>query len=80
MAAVIAAGYEGQRKFEQAAERYRAAAEATSLPSEKASMRANEARALMAAGKAESARAIWAELVTIRSARWQTRRASGSES
>lgn len=62
MAAVIAAGYEGQRKFDQAAERYRAAAEATNLPSERAAMKANEARALMAAGKAEAARTIWAEL------------------
>lgn len=61
-AAAIAAGLEGQRKFADAATRYREAAAASELASEKASLRASEARALMAAGKSADARAIWAEL------------------
>ena len=60
--ALIAAGFEGQRKFAEAAARYRAAANASKLSSEKASLRAAEARALMAAGKSAEARAIWTEL------------------
>ena len=60
--ALIAAGLEGQRKFVEAAARYRAASGASKLASEKASLRASEARALMAAGKSEEARVIWAEL------------------
>jgi predicted negative regulator of RcsB-dependent stress response len=60
--ALIAAGLEGQRKFVEAAARYRAASAASKLASEKASLRASEARALMAGGKSEEARVIWAEL------------------
>lgn len=60
--ALIAAGLEGQRKFAEAAARYRAASGASTLPSEKAALRANEARALTAAGKGAEARAIWTEL------------------
>ena len=60
--ALIAAGLEGQRKFAEAAARYRAAAGATTMASEKAALRANEARALTAAGRTDDARAIWAEL------------------
>ncbi len=62
--ATIAAGLEGQRKFADAAARYGAAATASALPSEKSALRANQARALMAAGKSEAARAIWTELST----------------
>ena len=61
-AAAIAAGLEGQRKFVDAAARYREAAGAAALASEKATLRASEARALMAGGKRVEARAIWAEL------------------
>ena len=60
--AMIAAGLEGQRKFADAAARYREAAKASRLAGEQATLRANEARALMAAGKNADARAIWAEL------------------
>jgi predicted negative regulator of RcsB-dependent stress response len=60
--ALVAAGLEGQRKFAEAAARYRAAAGATKLASEKAALRASEARALTAAGKPAEARAIWTEL------------------
>ena len=61
-AATIAAGLEGQRKFVDAAARYREAAATAELASEKAMLRASEARALMAGGKGADARVIWAEL------------------
>ena len=60
--ATLAAGLEGQGKFAEAAARYQEAAKASRLAGEKASLRASEARALMAAGRRDAARAIWAEL------------------
>lgn len=56
------AGYEGLKQFDKAAEEYRAAAELTRFPNDAAAFNANAARAFMAGGKSDSARAIWAEL------------------
>ena len=61
-AATVAAGLEGQRKFVEAAARYREAASVSTLSAEKSSLRASEARALMAAGGGDQAQVIWAEL------------------
>jgi predicted negative regulator of RcsB-dependent stress response len=59
---LIGAGLEGQGKFVDAAQRYKAAASAAKLANEKLLLRANEARAWMAAGRKAEARAIWTEL------------------
>jgi predicted negative regulator of RcsB-dependent stress response len=60
--ALQAAGYEELRDFVAGAQEYKAAAEATRFPSDKAEYRAAAARDYMAAGKAAEARAIWTEL------------------
>ena len=60
--ALEAAGYEELRDFVSAAEQYKLAATASRFPLEKAQYQAAAARDYMTAGKAEEARAIWAEL------------------
>lgn len=55
-------GHEGLKQFDQAAAEYQAASEVTRFPKDASAFRASAARALMAAGKADAARAIWAEL------------------
>lgn len=57
-----AAGLEGLKRFDQAAAEYEKAAELTRFPNDASSYRASAARALMAGGKPNEARAIWAEL------------------
>lgn len=57
-----AAGHEGLKQFEQAAAEYRQAAEATRFPRDASAFKAAAARALMAGGKPDAAREIWAEL------------------
>jgi predicted negative regulator of RcsB-dependent stress response len=59
---LIAAGLEGQGKFAEAAARYQAAAAVSTFSGEKSILRANAARAFMAAGRKSDAQAIWAEL------------------
>lgn len=55
-------GHEGLKQFDQAAAEYQAAAEVTRFPKDASAFRASAARALMAGGKPDGARAIWAEL------------------
>jgi predicted negative regulator of RcsB-dependent stress response len=57
-----AAGYEELKDFVSAATEYKMAAQATRFPADKAEYQADAARNYMAAGKAEEARAIWAQL------------------
>jgi len=57
-----AVGYEGLKQFDQAAAEYQAAAEVTRFPNDASTFKASAARALMAGGKPDAARAIWAEL------------------
>ncbi|MGI8619598.1 MAG: tetratricopeptide repeat protein [Gemmatimonadaceae bacterium] len=57
-----AVGHEGLKQFDMAAAEYQAAAEVTRFPNDASSFRASAARALTAAGKADLAKAIWAEL------------------
>ena len=58
-----AVGHEGLKQFDQAAAEYQAAAEVTRFPNDASSYKASAARALMAGGKSDAAREIWAELV-----------------
>lgn len=60
--ALEAAGYEELKDFISGAQEYKAAAEATRFPTDKAEYQAAAARDYMAAGKTEEAKAIWAEL------------------
>ena len=60
--ALIATGYEGQGKFDLAAEHYGKAAAAAKYPLDKAANQAAQARILTTAGKATDARKIWEEL------------------
>lgn len=55
-------GYEGLKQFDKAASEYEAAAEVTRFPKDASAFRAAAARALMAGGKPDAARTIWAEL------------------
>jgi predicted negative regulator of RcsB-dependent stress response len=59
---LIANGHEELKEFGPAAEGYKAAAAAAEFPAEKAQHQALAARAYMAAGKPEDAKAIWTEL------------------
>ena len=59
---LIANGYEELLDFTNAASEYRAAANATKFPAEKAQYQAAAARSYMAAGKTAEAKAIWTEL------------------
>ena len=59
---LVANGHEELKEFAPAAEEYKAAAAATEFPAEKAKYQAGAARAYMAAGKPEEAKAIWTEL------------------
>ncbi len=59
---LIANGHEELKEFGPAAEAYKAAAAATEFPAEKAKHQAGAARAYMAAGKTEEAKAIWTDL------------------
>lgn len=60
---LTADGQFAQDKADEAAASYRKAAEATTLVGERALYEAKAARALMAAGKTEEAKAIWERLV-----------------
>jgi predicted negative regulator of RcsB-dependent stress response len=62
--ALLAAGYEDQRKNAEAAAEYRKAAEATEFDLDRQKYLSDAARALMAAGNAAEARKIWEELST----------------
>ena len=55
-------GYEELKDFVRAADEYKAAAEATRFPAQKAQYQAAAARSYMAGGKQAEARAIWTEL------------------
>lgn len=55
-------GYEELKDFVAAAEQYKLAAMATGFPADKAKYQAAAARAYMAAGKTQEAKAIWTEL------------------
>jgi predicted negative regulator of RcsB-dependent stress response len=57
-----AAGYESLNDFTSAENQYKAAADVTKFPGDKAEYQAGAARNYMAAGKADDARAIWTEL------------------
>lgn len=57
-----AVGHEGLKQFDKAAAEYQAAADVTRFPKDASAFRASAARALMAGGKPDAARAIWAEL------------------
>lgn len=57
-----AAGYEGQQKFDKAAEHYQAAVAKAALQGEKDFLKGEAARALAAAGKKAEAAKLWAEL------------------
>lgn len=57
-----AVGHEGLKQFDLAAAEYQAAAEVTRFPKDASAFKASAARALMAGGKPDAARAIWAEL------------------
>lgn len=60
--ALIATGYEEQGKFKEAAEHYDLAAARAAFEVDRATFRANAARAYARAGNAEAARKIWSEL------------------
>ena len=60
--ALLAAGFEDQRKLPEAADEFRKAADATPFDREKQKYMADAARSLAAAGKTEEAKKIWAEL------------------
>lgn len=61
---MMGAGYEGLKQFDKAASEYRTAAELTRFPNDASSFNASAARAFMAGGKPDSARAIWAKLAS----------------
>lgn len=60
--ALKAGGYEGQQKFDKAAEHYLAAVAKARLEGEKDFLKGEAARAMAAAGKRADAAKIWAEL------------------
>jgi predicted negative regulator of RcsB-dependent stress response len=60
--ALLAAGYEDQKKLVEAAAEFRKAAETTAFPLEKQKYLADAARALTTAGRTEEARKLWSEL------------------
>ena len=59
---LVAAGYADSKRPGEAATHYLNAAAAADFPADRDSYRADAARALESAGKADSARTIWAEL------------------
>ncbi len=58
----IAAGFEAQGKFVEAAEHYGKAAAAAKFALEKGQLQSSQARSLMLAGKPDEARKIWEQL------------------
>ena len=60
--ALVAAGYEDQKKLVEAAGEFRKAADLTPFPLEKQKYLADAARALTTAGRTEEARKLWSEL------------------
>ncbi len=62
MEATIAAGYEAQGKFAEAADHFGKAAAASKFALEKGNLQSSQARALMLAGKSAEARKVWEEL------------------
>jgi len=59
---MMGAGHEGLKQFDKAAAEYLTAAKLTRFPNDAASFSASAARALVAGGKPDSARVIWARL------------------
>lgn len=62
--ALKAAGYEGEQKFDLAAQHYLKAVDAAKLQGEKDYLKGEAARALAAAGKRDEAVKIWTELAS----------------
>ena len=60
--ALLAAGYEDQKKLVEAAAEFRKAADETPFPLEKQKYLADAARALTTAGRTEEAKKLWGEL------------------
>lgn len=60
--ALIAAGYEGEARYAEAATAYRKAADAARFPADRDSYRADAARVLAAGGQTAEAAAIWQEI------------------
>lgn len=60
--ALLAAGYEDQKKFAEAAAEYRKAADETPFDLEKQKYMSDAARALMAGGNTAEAKKLWSEL------------------
>jgi tetratricopeptide (TPR) repeat protein len=63
--ALLAAGYEQKKDLTKAAEHYGKAAAAAAFKGEKYTQQANQARALMLAGKTDEARKLWEELAKL---------------
>ena len=61
---LVAGGYADQKKYDDAARHYLAAADKAPFPADKDLYRAEAARVLTLAGKKEEARKIWAELAS----------------
>ena len=61
---LVASGFSEQKKYEEASKRYLVAADKARLPSDRDLFRGDAARALMAAGKKNEAKKIWAELAS----------------
>ena len=61
--ALTAAGYEGLKDWDKAAQSYAKAAAAADFHKDKANYRAAQARSLMLAGKTDQAKAIWQDLI-----------------
>jgi predicted negative regulator of RcsB-dependent stress response len=61
---LIGAGYADQKKYDEAAKHYLAAADQSPFPGDKDLYRADAARVLTQAGKKDDARKIWAEIAT----------------
>jgi predicted negative regulator of RcsB-dependent stress response len=64
MEGLIAAGYSDEKKYDEAAKRYLAAADKAPFPGDKDLYRADAARVLVVAGKGDEARKIWADIAT----------------
>jgi predicted negative regulator of RcsB-dependent stress response len=61
---LIADGYADQKKYDEAARHFLAAADQSPFPADKDLYRADAARVLTASGKKDDARKIWAEIAT----------------
>jgi predicted negative regulator of RcsB-dependent stress response len=61
---LIGAGYEQQKKFEDAAKAYREAAKVAAYPIDRDQYLANAARALTSGGKLDEAKELWSQLAS----------------